>query len=84
MPPRLDLLLLRRAPRFSSHYRATAAAMLWSHPMARARSELKRRGILGPDFKEEDEEQRLAEEQQGLEPEQPMVTGDVIQFEQAG
>lgn len=38
------------------------------------RSELKRRGILGPDFKEEDEEQRLAEEQQGLElePEQPM------------
>jgi Domain of unknown function (DUF4055) len=51
------------------------------------RAELKRRGILGPDFKEDEEEQRLAEEEQrlaeeqlGLEPEQPMdpVTGDVI------
>ena len=44
------------------------------------RSELKRRSILGPDFREEDEEQRLAEEQQGLEPEQPMnpVTGEVL------
>jgi hypothetical protein len=44
------------------------------------RSELKRRGILGPDFREEDEEQRLAEEQLGLEPEQPMdpVTGNVL------
>ena len=40
------------------------------------RSELKRRGILGPDFREEDEEQRLAEEQLGLEPEQPMDPGD--------
>ena len=41
---------------------------------------MKRRGILGPDFREEDEEQRLAEEQQGLEPEQPFdpVTGNVI------
>src|SRR3954453_12919484 len=28
------------------------------------RTELKRRGILGPDFKEDEEEQRLAEEQQ--------------------
>jgi hypothetical protein len=35
------------------------------------RSEVKRRGIFGPDFKEEDEEQRLAEEQEGLVPEQP-------------
>jgi hypothetical protein len=43
------------------------------------RAELKRRGILGPDFREEDEEMRLAEEQLGLEPEQPMdpVTGNV-------
>jgi hypothetical protein len=49
------------------------------------RSELKRRGILGPDFREEEEEQRLAEEQQGLDPEQPMdpVTGNVIAFDQA-
>jgi len=48
------------------------------------RAELKRRGILGPDFKEEDEELRLAEEQQGLEPEQPMdpVSGNVIPFDQ--
>ena len=45
------------------------------------RTELKRRGILGPDFREEDEEQRLAEEQQGLEPEVPIdpVTGESIQ-----
>ena len=44
------------------------------------RSELKRRGILGPDFKEDEEEQRLAEEQLGLVLEQPMdpVTGNVI------
>ena len=44
------------------------------------RSELKRRGILAPDFMEEDEEQRLAEEQQGIEPEQPFdpVTGKVL------
>jgi len=32
------------------------------------RAELKRRGILGPDFTEADEELRLAEEQQGLSP----------------
>jgi Domain of unknown function (DUF4055) len=46
------------------------------------RAELKRRGILGPDFREEDEEQRLAEEQQGLIPEQPIdpVTGNVIDY----
>jgi hypothetical protein len=49
------------------------------------RSELKRRGILGPDFKEEDEEQRLAEEQEGLLPEQPIdpVSGKVFPFEHA-
>src|SRR4051794_20741038 len=49
------------------------------------RAELKRRGILGPDFKKEDEELRLAEEQQGLEPEEPMdpVTGNIIAFDQA-
>jgi Domain of unknown function (DUF4055) len=49
------------------------------------RAELKRRGILGPDFREEDEELRLAEEQQGLEPEQPMdpVSGNVFAFDQA-
>ena len=48
------------------------------------RAELKRRGILGPGFNEDDEEQRLAEEQQGLEPEQPMdpVSGNVIPFDQ--
>ncbi|MBR1233655.1 DUF4055 domain-containing protein [Bradyrhizobium sp. AUGA SZCCT0182] len=46
------------------------------------RSELKRRGILGPDFKEEDEEERLAEEQMGLEAEEPMdpVTGEILEL----
>ena len=41
---------------------------------------MKRRGILGPDFKEDEEEKRLAEEQLGLEPEQPFdpVTGSVL------
>jgi hypothetical protein len=34
---------------------------------------VKRRGILGPDFKEDEEEKRLAEEQLGLEPERPMA-----------
>ncbi|MDI2103937.1 DUF4055 domain-containing protein [Bradyrhizobium sp. Mp64] len=51
------------------------------------RAELKRRGILGPDFKEEDEEVRLAEEQSNdtLTPEAQMdpVTGDVIPFQRA-
>jgi hypothetical protein len=48
------------------------------------RAELKRRGILGPDFNEDEEEQRLAEEQQGLQPEQPFdpVSGNVLAFDQ--
>lgn len=49
------------------------------------RFELKRRGILGPDFREEDEEQRLAEEQSNetLTPEAQIdpVTGQVIPFQ---
>lgn len=47
------------------------------------RAELKRRGILGPDYSEAEEEQRLAEEQQGLEPEEDFdpVSGDVVPFE---
>ncbi|MGY3159847.1 DUF4055 domain-containing protein [Bradyrhizobium elkanii] len=46
------------------------------------RGELKRRGILAPDWSEDEEETRLAEEELGLEPEQPFnpVSGDVIQF----
>jgi hypothetical protein len=49
------------------------------------RVELKRRGILGPDYNEDEEEQRLAEEQQGLESEEPMnpINGDVIPFDRA-
>ena len=44
------------------------------------REELSRRGILGPDFDEDQEVQRLAEEQQGLEPEEEIdpVTGRPI------
>ena len=41
------------------------------------RAEFKRRAVLGPDFDEEQEEEKIAEEQQGLEPEQPIdpITG---------
>lgn len=44
------------------------------------RKELARRGILGPDFDEDQEEQRIAEEQEGLEPEEDFdpVTGEAI------
>ncbi len=42
--------------------------------------ELKRRGVLSDDFDPEEEEERLAEQQQGLEPEQVIdpVTGKVV------
>jgi hypothetical protein len=36
------------------------------------RGEWKRTGVLGPDYDKSDEEQRLAEEQQGLDPEDPI------------
>lgn len=44
------------------------------------REELARRGILGPQFDEGEEEQRLAEEQQGLAAEQPIdpITGQPV------
>lgn len=44
------------------------------------RGELKRRGILSPDFEEENEVLRIASEQQGLEPEQAIhpTTGEPI------
>lgn len=44
------------------------------------REELSRRGILGPNFSEDQEEQRLAEEQQGLEAERDIdpITGEPI------
>jgi hypothetical protein len=45
------------------------------------RTEWKRTGVLGPDFNEDEEELRLAEEQQGLDPEELMnpINGDVEQ-----
>lgn len=44
------------------------------------REEIKRRGVLSDDFDEDEEEQRLAEQQQGLHPEQAIdpVTGALI------
>ena len=47
------------------------------------RTEWKRTGVLGPDFNEDEEELRLAEEQQGLDPEELMnpINGDVIPFD---
>src|SRR5439155_7173096 len=44
------------------------------------RGEWKRTGVLGPDFNEDEEELRLSEEQQGLEPEEPInpVNGEVV------
>jgi hypothetical protein len=45
--------------------------------------EWKRTGVLGPDFNEDKEELRLAEEQQGLDTEELMnpINGDVIPFD---
>jgi hypothetical protein len=45
------------------------------------REELRRRGIIRPDNDEEEEEKRLAEEQQGIEPEQAIdpITGQPIE-----
>ena len=47
------------------------------------RGEWKRTGVLGPDFNEDEEELRLAEEQQGLEPEELInpTNGDVVPFD---
>lgn len=47
------------------------------------RAELVRRSILGPDFDPDAEDEQLAREQEGLEPEQNIdpVGGDVLQFE---
>ncbi|MBR1281620.1 DUF4055 domain-containing protein [Bradyrhizobium sp. AUGA SZCCT0177] len=47
------------------------------------RAELKRRSILAPDWNEDEEDEQIALEREGLEPEEPFnpVNGDLLPFE---